>query len=488
MGNDKIRWPEISFFHRTGFLFKRLFPGPAVLLILAALTAGPAVLLMLAALTAGPAVLSAAAEEEQERPEDWQRRLEMLRSVPYLGYAQTADEDSLQGVVFHDPDRSWQGYNFYSTWATGEAFLIDMDGTPVHRWTFWPQRRINPDYAFLLADGDLLIIHEYAELKRIGWDSQVLWQKAIRAHHDVLPAPDGTLWVIARTLKAYRDRRVWFDDLVHLDRQGQELERWSTFEHLEALRRALDTRSFLDTVLDSISSGTPGRPAVGSPDTSSAAGGERYNGELPNAPTGHSRDSAGVRSLAGSRPRELDYFHINTVGLLPDTPLGRSDDRFEAGNLLLCLRNVNQIAVLDPETGRIRWAWGEGEVEWPHHPTMLADGRILLFDNGVRRGFSRVVELDPRSGEIVWEYRAEPAETFYSYGRGSAQRLDNGNTLICESDRGRVFEVTPRGETVWTWWNPLMKGNRHGTVYRMIRWPAEVVDPLLTGKHSGEPR
>ena len=34
------------------------------------------------------------------------------------------------------------------------------------------------------------------------------------------------------------------------------------------------------------------------------------------------------------------------------------------------------------------------------------------------------------------------------------QRLPNGNTLITESDRGYVFEVTPEQETVWRFANP----------------------------------
>jgi hypothetical protein len=423
--------------------------------------------------------------EEPQQPEDWQRRLEMLRSVPYLGYARTADEDSLRGVVFHDPERAWAGYNFYSTWATGEAFLIDMDGTAVHRWTFWPEQRKNPDYAFLLPEGDLLVIHEYAQLKRIDWDSRILWQKTMRAHHDARLAPDGTLWVIVRSLKTYRGHRVWFDDLVHLDRQGEELNRWSTFGHLEALRRSLDTRSFLDTALDSLSAGTVNRPADSTPGKASDAEADRNEQVPPVMENDRSPKSSRTRLPAGER-RELDYFHVNTVTLLPETPLGRTDDRFRAGYLLICLRNVNQIAVLDPESGRIVWAWGEGQLEWPHHPTMLADGRILLFDNGVRRGFSRVVEMDPVSKKIVWQYRADPPEEFYSYGRGSAQRLPNRNTLICESDRGRVFEVTPGGETVWTWWNPLMKGGRHGTVYRMIRRPAGAIEPLLNDRSADE--
>jgi hypothetical protein len=110
---------------------------------------------------------------------------------------------------------------------------------------------------------------------------------------------------------------------------------------------------------------------------------------------------------------------------------------------------------------------------------MLENGHILIFDNGVRRQYSRVLELDPVVKAIVWEYVAEPREDFYSYTRGSAQRLANGNTLISESDNGRVFEVTPEGEVVWRWLNPDTREGRPKIVYRMLRLPLAQGDTLL---------
>jgi outer membrane protein assembly factor BamB len=155
------------------------------------------------------------------------------------------------------------------------------------------------------------------------------------------------------------------------------------------------------------------------------------------------------------------------------------DSRFQQGNLLVCFRNVNQIAVLEKNSYRILWAWGEGELEWPHHSTMLLNGHILVFDNGVIRKYSRVVELNPLAGDIVWEYTSEPPEDFYSKTRGSCQRLPNGNTLICDSNKGRVFEVTQEGEMVWTWLNPDARGGHRETVYRMMRLPPAQVDQFL---------
>jgi hypothetical protein len=87
--------------------------------------------------------------------------------------------------------------------------------------------------------------------------------------------------------------------------------------------------------------------------------------------------------------------------------------------------------------------------------------------------------MDPLTGEIVWQYQPPPPEVFYSYTRGSSQRLGNGNTLICESDKGRAFEVTPEGEIVWIWLNPETVGSVRKTVYRMIRQPVQVIEELL---------
>ena len=47
---------------------------------------------------------------------------------------------------------------------------------------------------------------------------------------------------------------------------------------------------------------------------------------------------------------------------------------------LICVRNINQIATLDLDSGRILWAWGEGVLDWPHHPTMLPNGNTLICD------------------------------------------------------------------------------------------------------------
>ena len=119
------------------------------------------------------------------------------------------------------------------------------------------------------------------------------------------------------------------------------------------------------------------------------------------------------------------------------------------------------------------------ELDLPHHASLLENGNILLFDNGTSRKYSRVLEVNPGTEKIEWEYKAPNPESFYSETRGAAQRLPNGNTLITESHKGRVFEVTPDKEIVWEFYNPQIqtvrnkktdkKEKKRATIYRMSR-------------------
>ena len=77
----------------------------------------------------------------------------------------------------------------------------------------------------------------------------------------------------------------------------------------------------------------------------------------------------------------------------------------------------------------------------------------------------------------VWTYQSSPATNFYSAEISGAQRLPNGNTLITESDGGRLFEVTRRGEIVWNFVNPVRGQRGDGQiVIPIVSW-AERIDP-----------
>jgi uncharacterized protein (UPF0248 family) len=115
--------------------------------------------------------------------------------------------------------------------------------------------------------------------------------------------------------------------------------------------------------------------------------------------------------------------------------------------------------MIDRASGQIIWELGSPPLAQQHAPRPLPNGNLLIFDNGTHRRdhpapYSRVIEVDPCSSEIVWEYTDPSLFEFFSPYVGNAQRLANGNTLICEGCYGRLFEVTRTGEVVWEYVNP----------------------------------
>jgi hypothetical protein len=115
-----------------------------------------------------------------------------------------------------------------------------------------------------------------------------------------------------------------------------------------------------------------------------------------------------------------------------------------------------------------------------HDCQQPANGNIMLFANGCNiptNPFSRIIELDPRTHETVWEYRGRPSYTFFSPHISGAQRLTSGNTLICEGQWGRLFAVTPEGDIVWEYVSPFMGADRNrdssNEIFRAYRYAAD---------------
>ena len=94
----------------------------------------------------------------------------------------------------------------------------------------------------------------------------------------------------------------------------------------------------------------------------------------------------------------------------------------------------------------------------PHDPRLVGEDRVLLFDNlgasSPDAPASRLVEFSPSTGEVHWEWRAEPSSAFFSRFCGAAVRLVNGNTLVSETGAGRAFELDPDGQVVWSFSSP----------------------------------
>src|SRR3546814_50497 len=107
-----------------------------------------------------------------------------------------------------------------------------------------------------------------------------------------------------------------------------------------------------------------------------------------------------------------------------------------------------------------------------HDPDILPNGNMLLFDNFGHYGaggLSRVIEFNPVTSEIVWSYAGDEEHFFESRIRSNQERLPNGNTLITESDGGRLIEVTPDHEIVWEFVNPV-RGGENDEMIPVVSW------------------
>jgi uncharacterized protein (UPF0248 family) len=167
---------------------------------------------------------------------------------------------------------------------------------------------------------------------------------------------------------------------------------------------------------------------------------------------------------------------------------GNSVEELPNGDILASFRPTSTVVRISRESGKIIWKLGSPTVAGQHAPTLLGNGDVLIFDNGVHRlddsmPYSRVIEINPVTNEIVWKYQDKPAWNFFSPRMGNAQRLPNGNTLITEASFGRLFEVTKEGEIVWEYVSPyfgkpLFGGpptSESNQVFRALRYSAEEI-------------
>jgi len=212
----------------------------------------------------------------------------------------------------------------------------------------------------------------------------------------------------------------------------------------------------------------------------------------------------------------FDWLHINSMSYVgPNHWYDEGDQRFHPDNVIVGSRNANFIAIID-RSGAIVWRLGPdyrlsppmaeiGQIIGQHHPHIIpaglpGAGNLLVFDNGGSSGygaaspaapegqdvnarhFSRVLEIDPLTLEIVWEYSFEGTETFrfFSSYVSSAQRLPNGNTMITEGADGRVFETTSEGDIVWEFVSPYYgkKNDKRNMIYRAYRVPYDWIPQL----------
>lgn len=361
------------------------------------------------------------------RNEPWRDpgALAALEALPYVD-GLPDPEISKGGVLHHDPARAQDGVNLYAPRELGEAYLVDMDGRRLWKWSYPHPRWLHVE---VFPGGELLVVRKDRELFKLDRRSNLLWSVQDRFHHDVWVADDGTIYAQTREDRIrpeiHPDVPTVVDKIAVFGADGTPIEEIS----------------LLDVVLESdLAFLLP-----------------RF-GALEMAP----------------EQGALDVLHTNHVEVFDGSQAHRSS-LFAAGNLLVSMRSLHTIAILDGTTHAVLWAWGPGNLVFQHHPTLLDNGHLLVLSNGTET--SEVVEIDPLDLEVVWRYRAPD---FFTKTRGSLQRLANGNTLVTETDTGYVFEVTPEGERVWVFANPEVKGDLRMSIWRMTRLqPSEL--PFLEG-------
>lgn len=369
-------------------------------------------------------------------------QVELLRSLGYLsGYNEAPVQ---MGVTVLDTSRVCPGYNIIISGHGPGVSLIDASGNVVHDWFnsevsvygLWPEaqdQELPIDFwrrVYLADNGDLTVMIEAGGIVRVDKDSNVLWVSEYNgAHHDVDIDEEGNIYTIGRDIHInddyFPDKYISEDYICILDSLGNRI-RWI---------------STLDVLSNS-----------------------RYAPVLRRMPDGG------------------DVLHCNTIEyirpeMLPEDYTGP----LRSGTVLLSHRSIDLVCAVDLEEETVYWADSD---MWrmQHQPSVLSDGTILILDNQGLFEKSTVLQFDPANGEVLWQYRGDDENPFYTVGSGSCQRLPNGNTLITESMMGRAFEVTPEGEIVWEFYNPFRAGDDLeliATLFETVRVPVETVEGWL---------
>lgn len=382
-----------------------------------------------------------------------------LRTTPEKFFADSPPAGD--GVDLRDPAGSFPGITLLTGFfdAHHGIRLIDSGGKLVNEWRIsyneiWPESphlgNQPHDWdtelhgAMLLPDGDVIFTFQYGGLVRMDRCGRVKWKLARKTHHVFSADADGNLWVPSRDQRD--DAKPEFPKIP------------APFQDESVLKVSPDgvvlrEISILDVVFES-----------------------KYEGLLFANAAHHARLEV---------PPGGDFMHLNDAEVL-SPELAPAFPLFEAGDLLLSLRNLNLLMVLDPNTGRIKWTQ-TGPFLRQHDPDFLATGQIIVFDNrrdgegGNLFGGSRILTIDPATERVTTLYGARAGEDFYTETMGEQQWFPNGNILISESNRGHAFEVNPGGKVVWSYINRWTNG-RTGKISQATRYP-----PDYLGQSPKEP-
>ena len=420
------------------------------------------------------------------------------------------------GTTIYQPDKTWNGYTLLDT-ADGEGVaLIDMNGNILKRWPelagMGPFRMFPGGYVMggnvsrtpyqesvaLIEydwDGDEVWRFDRLDMvaaptsndkKKSNDDSPAVW--ASRQHHDwqregnpvgyyspeLTPnVTSGNTLILGHknvTNLDVSDKRLEDDTIYEVSWEGEILWEWLASDHIDEMGFSQDARNAI------------------------------------------------YRSVAFNDARQsADWLHVNSANYLgPNKWYDAGDERFHPEHIMISSRTANIIAIIARD-GSIVWRMGPdytesaplaelGQIIGQHNPHIIPQGlpgagNLLVFDNGGHGGYgnanparpdgtnsmtrdsSRVLEINPLTFEVIWEYSIGPGTEsfqFYSWYVSNAQRLPNGNTMVNEGMNGRIFELTEDKELVWEFVSPFFSDDATPShrVYRAYRLPYEWVPQL----------
>ena len=382
-------------------------------------------------------------------------------------------------TTIYNPKKCWNGYTIYGYGSDPKeppavARLIDMNGKVVHKWKGidgFPYKLLPGGYLM----GQLGYHSKTNALVQVDWDGKPVWKfdKAIQIKVD--------------------EKMVWSAEVHHdFQREGNPVG-----YYVPGMKPLVDKGSTLI-----LSAKRVKNPKITCKNLNSSWIIEvTWDGKIIwDWLLADHFDELGLSEEAKNAIyRSAGGMGMNSMAILgPNKWYDAGDERFHPDNIICQAHRLNILMIISKKTGKIVWKVGPdynaspafrklGWIIGPHHIHMIpkglpGGGHILIFDNGGESGYgapnpmsptganntvryySRVLEFNPQTLDIVWEYsglalgyskqHSQPW-VFFSPFISSAQRLPNGNTMICEGDPGRLLEVTPKLETVWEYVNPF---------------------------------
>ena len=375
--------------------------------------------------------------------QDWREHWKTYFDIAPTKFFRKSVNDG-KGVTVLKEDQVEPGYTFLTGFFNDNPgmALIENDGNILN---VWPAEfsRTWPDFSHIkneqdiplndwsvhvhgaqpLPDGSVIYNMANIGLVRQGRCGQIMWKLPYPTHHSVFLNRSGDVWVSGHRTHDVTDSITAFLKTPYVDQ---------TLLKVSVDGKILKEVSLLKVFIE--------------------AG---MLGEL--FPAGVPKPKKGKLVIG-------DLLHLNDIEELSED-LAAQYPTLSAGDLVVSLRNINLIAVLDGKSYKVKWH-KTGPWIRQHDPDFIGNGKIAVYDNGddgtssgdVLRG-STIMAVDPATDVVEIVYQGSKEAPFYSKYMGKMQFLRNGNLLVTESVRGRVFELSKENEVVWEYISRFDKKN-----------------------------